>query len=218
MKKDTVDVEAIDILLIGDKDEITEGIKRIDAHFCEKIVEIIRKRALSANQDDLLDIYQEVMLGIYEDALKGIYDPDKKALKSFIYKIASNKATDWLRRKFAHKRDTSQDVLIDSVAETIKDSNIREAWEYAYEKEQRAIILKTIRELIPKLKLRQRQVAEIIIENYPDFLSESEIKKQILQRYGEDVTSVAVKRARKEVYSKVKEALSIAGCGDNIND
>ncbi len=58
MNKKTIDVETIDILLIGNEEEVTEGIRQIDANFKEKIVEIIRKRALSANTDDLFDIYQ----------------------------------------------------------------------------------------------------------------------------------------------------------------
>lgn len=198
MAKDIVDVETIDILLIGDKNEIAEAIRLINANFRKKIVEIIRQRVLSANSDDLFDIYQEVLSGIYKDALEGKYNPDKKTLQGFIYKIASNKSVDWLRRKYAQKRnrDTEQDVLIDSVSETIKDTKIYEAWQYAQQNEERDIILKTIRKLMTELKPRQRQVAEIIHINFLNILRNVEIKEQILQRYGEDVTTLAVKSAR----------------------
>jgi len=222
MNKKTIDVETIDILLIGNKEEVTEGIRRIDANFKEKIVEIIHKRALSANPDDLFDIYQEVLLGIYKNAREGKYDPGtkKKTLMAFIYKIASNKAIDWLRRKYAQKRkrDTAQDILIDSVAEIIKDSSVYESWQNAHQNEERAIILETIRNLVPRLKHRQRQVAEIIVENFLEPLSLLDIKKQLLERYGEDVTTVAVKSARQAVYNKVKEALSITGYGEYADD
>ncbi len=222
MANTKVDLETIDIYLIGDEKEIAEGIRLIDALFREKIVAIIRKRALSANPDDLFDIYQEILLGIYKNAREGKYDPGtkKKSLMTFIYKIASNKAIDWLRRKSAQKRkrDTDQDVLIDSVAEIIKDSSVYESWQNAHQNEERAIILETIRNLVPRLKYRQRQVAEIIFENFPKLLSLLDIKKQILERYGEDVITVAVKSARQEVYNKVKEALSIAGYGEYADD
>ncbi len=222
MNKKTIDVETIDILLIGNEEEVAEGIRLIDANYKEKIVEIIRKRALSANTDDLFDIYQEVLLGIYKNAREGKYDPGtkKKTLMAFIYRIASNKAIDWLRRKYAQKRkrDTDQDVLIDSVAEIIKDSSVYESWQNAHQNEERAIILESIRNLVPMLKHRQRQVAEIIIENFPKLLRLLDIKKQLLERYGEDVTTVAVKSARQEVYNKVKEALSIAGYGEYADD
>ena len=69
-----------------------------------------------------------------------------------------------------------------------------------------------------ELKPRQRQVAEIIHINFPNILRNVEIKKQILQRYGEDVTTLAVKSARQEVYDKVKKALSTTGYGDYVND
>ena len=208
MNKKAIDVETIDILLIGNEEEVTEGIKQIDANFKEKIVEIIRKRVLSANPDDLSEIYQEVLLGIYKNVREGKYDPGtkKKTLMAFIYKIASNKAIDWLRGKYAQKRkrNTDQDVLIDSVAEIIKDSSVFESWQNAHQNEERTIILETIRNLIPMLKHRQRQVAEIIVENFPKLLSLLDIKKQLLERYGEDITKVAVKSARQEVYNKVK--------------
>jgi len=222
MNKKTIDVETIDILLIGNEEEVIEGIRLIDANFKEKIVEIIHKRALSANPDDLFDIYQEVLLGIYKNAREGKYDPGtkKKTLMAFIYKIASNKAIDWLRRKYAQKRkrDTDQDVLIDSVTEIIKDSSVYESWQNAHQNEERAIILETIRNLVHGLKHRQRQVAEIIIENFPKLLNLLDIKKQLLKRYGEDVTTVAVKSARQEVYNKAKEALSIVGYGEYADD
>jgi len=56
MANTKVDLETIDIYLIGDEKEIAEGIRLIDAHFREKIVWIIRKKALSAKQNDLYDI------------------------------------------------------------------------------------------------------------------------------------------------------------------
>lgn len=214
-----IDIETIDIYLIGDEKEIAESIRLIDTHFREKIVGLIRKKALSANLDDLFDIYQEVLLGIYIDAKKGKYNPDTKTLEGFIYKIASNKAIDWIRRKFAQKRkkDTGQDVLIDSVAERIKDSNIHEAWQHAQQNEQRAIILKTIENLVPKLKHRQRQVAEIIIKYFPKTLGISDIKERILQIYNDDVTTTTVKSARREVLKKVEESLKRTGYGELID-
>ena len=44
MAKEIVDVETIDILLLGDKDEIAKAVRLINLHFREKIVGIIRKR------------------------------------------------------------------------------------------------------------------------------------------------------------------------------
>jgi len=218
MEDKTIDVEAIDILLIGDEDEIAEGIRRIDANFREKIVGIIRKKALSANEHDLLDIYQNVMLSILECAKKGNYDPDAKKLKSFIYTIAYRRAVDWIRAKYRVTEEHNTDLVVESTKEIICGSKYNEHWQKAQSEEKRSSILETIRNSIPKLKHRQRQVAEIIVENFPKLLNLSDIKKQLLKRYGEDVTVVAVKRARQEVYNKLKEALSITGYGDYTYD
>jgi RNA polymerase sigma factor (sigma-70 family) len=219
MAKEIIDVETINIRLIGNKEDIAEAIRLIHASFKEKIVEIIRLKALSADEDELWDIYQEVLIGISRAAYEGKYDPDKKSLQGFIYKIATRKAIDWLRRKYAQKRggDVEQCVSMDSIADIIKDSNISEAWQYAQQNEEITLILENIRKNIPRLKKRQRQVAEIILVKWPNFLSDAEIKREILNCYGEDVTTLAVKSARQEVFNKVKEALITKGSGDYIN-
>jgi len=220
MSDTTIDLETIDIYLIGDDKEIAEGIRLIDFHFKEMIVSFIHKRALSANTDDLFDIYQDVLLGIFKVAQDGKYNSGAVSLKAFIYKIASNKADDWLRKKLALKRnpDTDQETLIDSVAEAIRDSSIHEAWQYAHLNETRSVILKTIRNLIPKLKPRQRQIAEIMKEGFPNALNDDEIKMQLLNNYGEDISKIAVKSARQEVYKKIREVLIANGHGDQMDD
>jgi RNA polymerase sigma factor (sigma-70 family) len=220
MAKETVDVETINILLISGKDNIAKGIRLIHDSFKEKIVQIIRRTAVSADKDDLRDIYQDVILDISQAAYEGKYDPDKKTLQGYIYKVATNKAKDWLRRKFAQKRfrSTEKGPSLDVVAITLEDSSIQEAWHYAQQNEEVDLILENIRQSIPRLKKRQRQVAEIILLKWPAFLNDAEIKREILNNYGEDVTTLAIKSARQEVYSKVKEALITNGSGDYVND
>ncbi len=218
MAKDIIDVETINILLISEEENIEKAIRIIDATYRQKIVEIIRFKAKSASDDELFDIYQDTIFAIYQVAIERKYEPDSGSFYGFIYKVAINKATDWLRKKFALKRnqDIDNDALINVVTQTIKNSSIKEAWQYAQQKETRTIILEKIRNLIPGLKKRQRQVAEIIEKNFPDVLSNSEVKLQILSVYNEDVTVLAVKRAKQEVYNKIKETLSTTGCGEYI--
>ena len=218
MQKNTVDVETINILLIGDEKEIAEGIKLIDAHFREKIVRIIRRKALSAKQHDLFDIYQNVILSILECATKGKYNPDAQKLESFIYTISYRRAVDWIRERLGIIEEHNTDLLVGATQEIISDSKYNEYWQKAQVEEKRNLIFETIRNLIPKLKHRQRQIAEIIIENFPNLFEISDIKKQLLRQYGEDVTTVAVKRARQEVINKIKESLESAGYGGYANE
>jgi RNA polymerase sigma factor (sigma-70 family) len=214
MDDTTIDLEAIDIYLIGNEEEIAEGIRLIDAHFREKIIGIIRKKALSADQHDLLDIYQNVILSILECAKKGNYNADTQKLESFIYTIAYRRAVDWLRDKSRIREEHNTDLVVESTKEIICESKYNEIWQKAQSEGKRSLILKIIRNLIPKLKHRQRQVAEIILRNFPELLDLSGIKDQLLKRYGEDVTTLAIKRARQEVYSKIKDALPIDDYGD----
>lgn len=214
MAKDIVDVETIDILLLGDKDEIAEAVRLINFHFREKIIWIIRKIALSADIHDLSDIYQDIMLSILECAANRNYNPDAQKLEGLIYKITCCRAIDWLRGRNAIKEEHNTDLIMDSAQKIICNSKYNDSWQKAQVEGKRNLILNTINNLISTLKHRQRQVAEIIRINFLKSLSDSSIKTQILYRYGEDITTLAVKSARQEVYSKIREALLIAGYGD----
>ena len=218
MTDTSIDLDTIDIYLIGDDEEIAEGIKLIDAKFRNKIIQIIRYKALTADKADLFDIYQEVLTNIFKYAKNKIYNPDAQKLEGLIGSIAHCRATDWIRRTSKVKVEYDTDRIIESTKEIICGSKYHEAWQVAYKEEKRGLILATIRNVTSKLKKRQRQVAEIIIENSPNILSLLEIKKQILHRYDEDVTTIAVKRAREEVRNKITESLERAGYGDYIND
>lgn len=200
-------IEEMEILLIGDKYEISEAVRQIHCKFKEHIVRIIRKRAPSAKAHDVEDIYQEVLVSILETARSGKYIPEAPSLMSFIYTIANRRAIDWLRKISRRKEETNSDLLIDTVHEAISSSTFSDSWEKKSKDGGRSKLLAEIRNLIPKLKLRQRQVAEVIYESFPDLLSDSDIKNLIYQRYKDDVTVIAVKRARQEVYKKLRDLL-----------
>jgi len=213
-----VDLETIEIYLIGDEKEIAEGIRLIHSHFRDKIVGIIRKKALSANEHDLRDIYQNVILSILECCRKGKYNPDAQKLESFVYTIAYRRAVDWIREKCGLQEEYNSDLLVDATQEIIAGSKYNEYWQKAQVEKKRSLVLETIRKLIPKLRHRQRQIAEVIIQDFPILYEISDIKKQLLKRYGEDVTTVGVKRARQEVINKIKESLERSGYGGYVDD
>jgi DNA-directed RNA polymerase specialized sigma24 family protein len=211
MSKETIDVETIDLLLTSnERDDVAEAIRLIHNNYKEKIVEAIRLIALSADRDEIEDIYQNVLWALSDAANHGKYELGKTRLHGFIYMVAINKAKDWLRQKYAQKRshDGDGDVSVDSMAEVLKDSGVLEPWEYAAEKEETTRILEEMKKSLPNLKTRQGQVAEIILINWPNFLSDREIKEEILRVHGEDVTTAAVKSARQEVYEKIRQTLS----------
>jgi len=213
MENTNVDLETINICLIGDEEEIAEGIRLIHLHLRDKIVGIIRKKALSADEHDLRDIYQNVILSILERCRRGKYNPDAQKLESLIYRIAYRRAVDWVREKCGLREEYNSDLLVEATQEIIGGSKYNEYWQKAQLEEKRNLVLETIRKLIPRLKHRQRQIAEVIIQGFPNLYEVSDIKKQLLERYGEDVTTVGVKRARQEVINKIKESLERCGYG-----
>jgi DNA-directed RNA polymerase specialized sigma24 family protein len=205
-------------LVCGDDADFAEAIKMIDTKFRQKIVEIIRKKALSANEHDLFDIYQEVLISIFECAKKRSYNPDAQKLEGFIYTIAHHRAVDWVRKKTGILEEPNTDKVLEAVNQAIGESKYSSFWEMAQLEKKRELFLANLQKSIPSLKGRQRQVAEIINDDFPKHLEIADIKKQILKRYGEEVTIVSVKRAKQEVLSKIKEALSEFGYGEDVNE
>lgn len=218
MQKIIVDTFAIDVLLVGNEKEIAEAIKLIDFHFRGHIIGIIRKTALSADLEELRGIYHDVIVSIMECAKSQKYNPDAEKLLSFIYTIAYRRAADWVRKKTGVLETSNTDEIVDAVNQVITESKYGSSWEMMRLENKRELFLLTIQKLIPNLKQRQRQIAEIIKDDFPKHLENADIKEQILKRYGDDVTIISVRRAKQEVLNKIKDALSESGYGDDINE
>ena len=205
--KSEVSIEDIACLLISDDKEKREAVGLIDSRYRNKLFYTIQLVALSANSDDILEIYQEVLLDIYKASCKEGFYHEPNSLFRFIITVCKNKAKNWLRKKHAQKRDCSKEELIDSINTDFTASKQFESWQDASGKENRLLIINAIRNKSTKMKLRQRQIIEILIDNYPYALSDKEYQQEIKNRYGENPTIDAVKKARQQVYQKLRDIL-----------
>lgn len=203
-----VDPEEISILLIGNADEQKRAISLIDKHLRNAIIYKIREAAIGLASHELPDVYQEVLMNVWNAARKGRYDPDKPLLP-FLFLLAQRRAYDRVRKNTTRKNVEKE--LLDEVAENLKDTKVGEAWRIVAEKNEGRRILEIMRRTVSTMPKRQRQVASVVVELFPDVPSPQEIRAEIYERTGEQITVVAAKRARQEARAKIREVLIDAG-------
>lgn len=201
-------LDEISILLIGNEEEQNEAVRLIDKHLRRPIVAKIRRSAIGLPSADLPDVYQEVLLDVLEAARKGQYDPDRSLLP-FIFTVAYRRAIDRVRK--ISGKQVAEAELLDAITESLADTKVGEAWREVIAREEGRKMMEVIRNTIAKMPARQRQVASVVIERFPDTATLQEIRQEILGRTGEQLTVVAVKRARQEARKKIREQLVLGG-------
>ena len=203
-----IDPEEISILLIGDEHEQDRAIFLIDKHLREALVLRIRKTALSVPPDEIMDIYQEVLLNVLSAAREQRYDPDQPLLP-FLFTLAHRRACDRIRKKTTVKENEGQ--VLEAVLQRLKNTKVGEVWKLVAQKNDGRWMMEIIRRTVVSMPNRQRQVAGVFIDCYPEIPSMDQIRTMIFEASGELLTVVAIKRAWQEARNKIRERLAEAG-------
>lgn len=203
-----LDTEEISILLIGDEAERKQAIELIDKHLQRAIARKIRYAAPGLPPDELLEVYGDVLLGVWKAAKEGRFDPDRPLLP-FLFTLAQRKAYDRLRKRSRVQK--AREELLDAVAERLAGTEVGAAWEEVVAREDGQRMNGIIRDTVARMPARQRQVASVVIECFPSIPTPQEIRQEIYETTGEQLTVVAVKRAWQEARAKLREQLVLAG-------
>lgn len=148
---------------------ILKAAKRGDIDAFEKILFMYEKQIFSylyrfVNQkEDAEDLVQNTFLKLYKN-IKSI-DTDKN-FNAWVYKIATNTAYDWLRKKRRHPELFIEDA---NAIETIEDENAYDMLDGAYNTE---MIVKALNKIKPIYK-------SILLLFYKDELSYQEISEAL---------------------------------------
>lgn len=212
-----LDADEVSILLIGTEEEQNDAIRLIDKYLRFVISGIIRNVAIYLKSEEVQEVYQEVLLGLWRAARDGRYDADRPLLP-FVFTIARCRAIDRIRRKSLRKRKIGNELVLDAIAGALADTKVGEAWGNIVSKNDGPRMMATIRKAIIRMPERQRQVASVMIDLYPEEPSLQEIREEVCQRTGEDLTVLAIKSARREARKKIREELVRAGYMERKND
>ena len=210
-----LDTEEVSILLIGDDNEQNEAIRLIDMHLRRVLFGVIRKVSPSLTAAEIQEVYQEVLLGIWRKAKEREYDADEPLLP-LLFTIARRRAIDRVRKK---SRKVGKEQMLDAIAETLADTKVGEAWRNVASKHDGRRIMEAIRNAIARMPERQRLVASVVLDLFPETPTLQQIQEEVHQGTGEQLTVVAIKSAWREARKKIREQLVRAGymernCGD----
>ena len=198
---ETLDQEEVSLLLIGNDAEQNQAIELIHDRLGKALVGAIRRQAPGLSTDDVMEIYQESLLGILNAARESRFDADAPLLP-FIFAVARYKTIDRLRKRLP--ANIGDDALLDALAE-VQGGEEGAPWRNAVAKEQGDKLMRLVRRTIAELPLRQRQVAQVIIQRFPEEPSVTDIAAAVKQATGETVTIVAVKSALREFRKKMRD-------------
>jgi len=123
----------------------------------------------------------------------------------FFVTVAQRRAIDCLRKR--SKPDRDYDQLFDDVAHRLEDNKVGEAWRQAVSKHDGRRMMYLIRDAIASMPKRQRQVASVMINSFPDAPSLGEIRQTVQAMTGEELSLTSVKRARQEARQKIHDRL-----------
>jgi len=197
------DADKVSILLIGTEDEQNEAIRLIDKHLRKPVAGVIRRVAPSLRAEDLCDVYQDVILAILQSAREQRFDANQPLLP-FIFTIARRRAIDRVRRK---SRKTANEQVLDVIAETLVDTKVGEAWRSVASKHDGRRMLEAIGSTISRLPERQRLVASVVVDLFPETPTLQRIQEEVHRGTGDQLTVVAIKSAWREGRKKIREQL-----------
>ena len=110
-------------------------------------------------------------------------------------------------RKLTRRREREVSDVIDSVAETLKDSELGSTWHQVMDASFRARVTDEVRRVAAGLKPRQRQIAMMFSETWGLELSQQEAIAEIFKTSGERLTRDQFKRGLDEVRSKLRQPI-----------
>jgi DNA-directed RNA polymerase specialized sigma24 family protein len=201
------DPEGVSILLIGNQEEQNEAIHLIDKHLRRVLFGVIRRAGLSLTADEVREVYQEVLLGIWQKAKKQQYNADEPLLP-LLFTIARRKAIDRVRKK---SRKTGGEQILDAIAEILADTKVGEVWRNVVLKHDGRKMMEAMRNAIVRMPERQRLVASVVMDLFPETPTLQQIQEEVRRRTGVQLTVVAIKSAWREARKKIGEQLVRAG-------
>ncbi|HBA85032.1 MAG TPA: hypothetical protein DCZ95_13140 [Verrucomicrobia bacterium] len=200
------DEDDLKLLLGGKHEEQEQGIETLCETYSKPLWSFLLKRFPGLRHEDVGEIVSDTFIAVWRRIEKGTFDLNQPFAK-FVFTVAKNKAIDQLRKYKTQIGDTIDDD-IGVVAERIQNTEAGYNWHSAVSYERAAAIQDTFIKFIRTLPDVQRQVAQVMADNFPDELGQDETTHEIYRRTGKRPTIASIKRARTEIRQKFKEYLT----------
>lgn len=200
------DEDGVRIMLLGNKEEVEEGLTKIDQHCRLRICARVRRRFPGLTSRLLAEVWQETLIDVWKAVQNEHYDADK-SLEPWLYTIAHSNAIDVLRQK------TSDEEALARVGAELRGTAVGNWWS-DLDPAERKEVLDIVQEHIADLPDKQRLVIQVLADQYHEILSiEDDLPRAVSKVTGTEETVAAVKRALQEARKSIREFLQKKGYG-----
>jgi len=154
---------------------LPDSLQELASSFRDKLLEVVQYRLPRRPDEDHEDIVGDIMAAAIKNIKAGKFDPNKATLQTYVFKIASNKITDFIneekkRQPFQNDPERAPEPYFtekDRVEKEEEKEQLRRVLRRLPVKYQEVLYLKfyeglRVREISEQIKLPPRRVSERI--------------------------------------------------------
>lgn len=196
--------DEIKLGLLGDEVERDAAIALLYSQYHEELVGYLERKLPGLPSDLVANAMVDTFRALNDQVVAGTFDYDQP-LTSFLFTVVWNKGVDELR-KFS-RRALGKAEFFDTVGESLENTEIGRRWRQNVREGQSDELAQQFRDFLLTLPAVQRQVAQVMADNFPDKIPEEQICEEVFRRTNRRMTVVQVKSAKREIRRKFKETL-----------
>ena len=200
-------------LLTGTRKEFSRGINLLYKEYRQGLLAYIHKVAPGLTYERKRDALTDTFKNLCQEIDSGTFDLDLPVAR-FLFRAAKLRAYDQLRQQT--KKTSQLTTFLDDVADEIKQTEIGKAWTQFASQNKANEITTEFKIFLSELPPVQRQVAQIMSDNFPRKLEMEDYIEEICLRTGEVTTGVKIKSALAQVRAKFFDILLKKGMHHGI--
>lgn len=202
------DEEELKLLLVGTQEESSRAIARVHELYAPKILNFLKKEYPGLSRERVEEALLDTFLGLFEAVSENRFDLDPP-LGAFLFTVAKRRAIDQLRQQ--RRLVTNTKFLLENTGEYLECTDVGKAWGVVVGRDKANEIRGLFLEFLSSLPARQRQVAEVMAEGFPEKLDSARAIDLIYERTGERLTAVMIKSALSQIREKFRTLLNERG-------
>lgn len=207
----SLDEDEIKLMLVDSPAQCSAAIDRVYKRYKRGIMGYFHRFFPGLMPERAADALIATFTDLYSVACSGRFDINKP-LEAFLFNAAEKNAIDQLRKQ-TNRKNTSTDYVedVEKIGANLKDTKVGQEWRNAVDKGHAEDIQDEFRKFIGTLPPAQKQVAQVMADHFPDYLTYEEVISEINIRTGQRITGVQVKGVLRQIRMKFQEIMKAKG-------
>ena len=197
--------DEIKLALLGDELERNKAFSFLYDEYSERLVGYLESKLPGLPLDLAANAMVDAFRAMNDQVIAGTFDYDQP-LAGFLFGVVWNKGVDELR-KFSC-RALGKSEFYDAVGESLEETDVGRKWSNHVQASDADALAQEFRDFLVTLPEVQRQVAQVMADNFPSAVAEAQICEEVFHRPKSRMTVVQVKSAKREIRRKFKETLN----------